>query len=75
MVYGAFINGWGWMSGTSQAAPMVSGVAALIISKYGRMNPGELKNHIAQTADDLGKPGKDPYYGRGRINAYNAVTQ
>lgn len=64
-----------FMAGTSQAAPMVSGVAALIISKYGKMSVGKLKNHIAQTADDLGKPGKDPYFGRGRINAYKAVTK
>ena len=29
---------------------------------------------IGQSADDLGKPGMDNYYGRGRINAYNAVN-
>ncbi len=74
MVFSTTINGWSWMSGTSMAAPMVSGVAALILSKYGPMSPGELKNRIAQTADDLGKPGHDPYYGRGRVNAYRAVT-
>jgi subtilisin family serine protease len=68
-------NIWMWMSGTSQAAPMVSGVAALILSKYGPMNPGQLKNHIAQTADDLGPEDRDPYYGHGRVNAYKAVTK
>jgi hypothetical protein len=36
---------------------------------------GELKNRLAQSADDLGKPGVDPYYGRGFVNAYRAVTQ
>jgi subtilisin family serine protease len=75
MVYSTYINGWAWMVGTSMSAPMVSGEAALILSKYGPMSVGQLKNLIAQTADDLGKPGKDPYYGRGRINAYNAVTK
>lgn len=64
-----------WMQGTSMAAPNVAGVAALIIEKYGPMSVGRLKNHLAQTADDLGKPGKDHYYGRGRINAYKAVTK
>jgi subtilisin family serine protease len=63
-----------WMIGTSQATPMVSGVAALILSNYGPMSVSQLKNRIAQTADDLGKPGKDDSYGNGRVNAYNAVT-
>jgi subtilisin family serine protease len=75
MVYSTYIGGWAWMSGTSQAAPMVCGVAALILSKYGPMSTGDLKNHIANTADDLGKPGHDPSYGRGRVNAYRAVTE
>jgi hypothetical protein len=39
------------------------------------MNPAQLKTHLALTADDLGKVGKDPYYGKGRINAYRAVTE
>jgi subtilisin family serine protease len=76
MVYSTYLyDGFAWMSGTSTAAAVVSGVAALVIEKYGLMNPGELKNHLAQTADDLGKPGNDDYYGRGRINAYKAVTK
>jgi len=76
MVYSTYIyDGFAWMSGTSMAAAVVSGVAALVIEKYGPMNPGELKNHLAQTADDLGKPGKDDYYGSGRINAYKAVKE
>lgn len=74
-VYSTYIWGWAWINGTSQATPMVSGVAALILSRYGPMSPGALKNHIANTADDLGKPGHDPYYGRGRVNAYKAVTK
>lgn len=68
-------NRVGFAVGTSQATPMVSGIAALILSKYGPMTPSQLKNHIAQTADDLGKPGRDDYYGRGRVNALRAVTE
>jgi len=75
MVFSTYPGGWAWMAGTSQAAPNAAGVAALILSKYGPMNVGRLRNHLAQTADDLGKPGKDAYYGRGRINAYKAVTK
>lgn len=68
-------NRIGFYIGTSQAAPMVAGVAALVLHKYGPMNVNKLRNHLAQTADDLGKPGHDKYYGHGRINAYKAVTK
>ena len=68
-------GGWGWMAGTSMATPHVSGLAALIIGQHGgEMQPAQVKAIIEQSADDLGKPGMDDYYGRGRINAYNAVA-
>jgi subtilisin family serine protease len=61
-----------WASGTSMAAPHVSGLAALLVEDYGR-NPGRIKAAIQQSADDLGQPGTDPYYGKGRINVATAV--
>lgn len=75
MVLSTSIQGWSFMAGTSQATPVASGVAALIVSKYGKMSPGELKNKLCRSTDDLGKPGTDPHYGKGRVNAYKAVTK
>jgi subtilisin family serine protease len=60
-------------AGTSMAAPHVSGVAALIVGKYGKLSPARLKALIQKTADDILKPGVDPYSGNGRINALKAV--
>jgi subtilisin family serine protease len=61
--------------GTSQAAPHVSGLAALLDSQFGgTLNPSQMITLIQQNADDLGKPGVDAFYGKGRINAFRTVT-
>lgn len=66
---------YSWAAGTSQAAPHVAGVAALIIEAHGgSLHPAQVKAILQQSADDLGKPGNDEYYGMGRINAFKAVT-
>lgn len=65
---------WYWSAGTSMATPHVSGVAALIIGKNGgSMNPAHVEAALRASSDDLGEPGKDDFYGSGRVNAYNAV--
>jgi subtilisin family serine protease len=63
-----------WTAGTSMAAPAASAVAALIKQKYPGLNAAQLKARLAQSADDLGKRGNDPFYGKGYINAARAVA-
>ena len=58
--------------GTSQASPHVAGLAALLVAEHGR-NPALIRDIITSTADDLGQPGVDPFYGRGRINVQRAL--
>jgi len=61
---GNFILG---VNGTSMASPHTAGLAALIAGDVGR-SPSQIAARIQQTADDLGQPGTDPAYGKGRIN-------
>jgi subtilisin family serine protease len=66
---------YGFAAGTSMAAPMVSGIAALIKQRYPGISLGALKTQLQRTADDEGPVGADPYYGKGFVNARKAVTQ
>lgn len=59
--------------GTSQATPHVAGLAALLVAQYGKNNPALIRLLIEASADDLGPRGRDPFYGRGRINVANAL--
>jgi subtilisin family serine protease len=73
-VVGPTVNGWSFNWGTSAAAPHVAGVAALVIGAHGgQMNPDAVEASLRASADDLGKPGLDDYYGHGRVNAARAV--
>jgi len=60
-------------AGTSFAAPTVAGLAALLVAQLGHGNPARIRARILQAADDLGEPGVDPYYGKGRINVARAL--
>ncbi len=70
---GTSIGTYAWAAGTSMASPAVAGVAALIVGKYGHLSPAELEARLRASADDLGKPGNDDFYGRGRVNALRAI--
>ncbi|MGO4144692.1 S8 family serine peptidase [Paenarthrobacter sp. YAF11_1] len=66
-------GGYAEWAGTSGAAPIVSGVAALIRSKWPEMSANQVINRIVSTAKDAGAPGKDPLYGYGILNAEAAL--
>ncbi|REE05257.1 S8 family peptidase [Citricoccus muralis] len=61
-------------AGTSGAAPLVAGLAALIRSEYPEMPAHQVIHRILATAEDAGVPGEDPVYGHGIIDAAAAVT-
>ncbi|MCR2032993.1 S8 family serine peptidase [Anaerofustis stercorihominis] len=60
-------------SGTSMAAPFVSGVAGLIMSANPTLSAKEVVDIINSTANDLGAKGRDDYYGYGEINPLQAL--
>jgi subtilisin family serine protease/putative cell wall-binding protein len=69
-------NTWGshtYISGTSFATPNVAGVVALIRARFPVATNQQVVDTLFGTVDDLGYPGWDNRYGRGRVNAYRAM--
>lgn len=61
-------NSYGLKSGTSMAAPHVSGAVLLLKEAFPELSGRSLLNALYQTATDLGSPGEDNSYGMGIIN-------
>jgi type VII secretion-associated serine protease mycosin len=62
----------GW--GTSNAAAIVSGAAALIRAKHPKLSAAQVVRLLTSTATDRGKRGRDDYYGSGVLNLVGALT-
>lgn len=61
--------------GTSFAAPHVAGAAAVVASQLpGGQKAATLGHCVTRGADDLGRPGTDDQYGKGRVNVVGAVN-
>ncbi len=61
------------LTGTSMAAPHVSGAAALVLSVDPTLTPDAVRSILTSTAVDLGSPGFDTASGWGRIDVAAAV--
>ncbi len=64
---------YGSVSGTSAAAPFVTGAAAVLMG-YKSFETEEIKQIIKSTATDINASGWDLNSGAGRLNLFNAVT-
>jgi hypothetical protein len=63
------------MSGTSMAAPFVAGLAGLLLAQNPARTADELAELIRRTAIDLGAPGRDDFFGYGRIDPVAALQE
>jgi hypothetical protein len=73
-------NTYGTYCGTSQAAPVISGITALIYEKYRAVFgddplPSTVKAIMIHTAEDLNNTGPDYTTGWGLVNATRAVNK
>ena len=72
-IFSAIRGGYGYMQGTSMAAPQVTGAAGVVASVTG-LRGSALRSRLESTADDKGASGYDTTFGNGRLNAYRAAT-
>ncbi|SCL18909.1 type VII secretion-associated serine protease mycosin [Micromonospora inyonensis] len=67
-------GGYVTVDGTSAAAPLVAGAAALIRARYPEASAADVVNRLVSTARDAGPPGRDDRYGFGRLDLVRALT-
>jgi len=68
-------GGYADSTGTSPAAPFVSGTAALVRSLAPQLTPAQVATLLALTSDDRGPAGFDSLWGWGRLDVERAVGQ
>ncbi len=59
--------------GTSMAAPVVSGVAAMVKAENPAITPSEMEDILDKSAVDIMQKGKDKFTGYGLVDAYKAI--
>ncbi len=63
------------MSGTSMAAPFVTGLVAYMLTYNPTLTLDQIKTILESTADNMGPAGWDPDTGYGQVNVKNAVAK
>lgn len=66
-------GGYGFLSGTSMAAPHVTGAVAIASEVFPNATGPQLRNMVLETATDIGAPGIDDVFGWGSLNIGNIV--
>jgi subtilisin family serine protease len=61
-------------TGTSAATPIAAGAAALAKAANPSLTPSQVRTILQQTAQDIGKPGYDPLFNFGPVDATAAVA-
>ena len=66
-------HGWDRKDGTSQAAPHVSGAAAILMARYPELigEPDRIKKILCDTASDLGR--ERSFQGHGLLDVLRAL--
>jgi subtilisin family serine protease len=60
-------------SGTSYAAPQISGIVALLLARKPHLSPDQVRAVLQSTARDLGPKGRDRLFGSGLGDAHGAL--
>jgi subtilisin family serine protease len=66
-------HGYAFESGTSLSAPIVTGAAALLLSRHPDWTPDQVRARLVATAQDKGKRGRDDYFGAGIVDIGRAL--
>jgi subtilisin family serine protease len=66
---------YAFFNGTSMATPHVSGVAALVWSHFPLCSAKQIRQVLNASAVELGRPGKDPEFGFGLLQAKAAYDR
>ena len=71
-------NSYFFATGTSMSCPAVAGTLGLLVQRYRQLHSGTdppsalLKTLVCNTANDLGNPGPDYFFGFGSLNGLSA---
>jgi subtilisin family serine protease len=68
-------GGYEAWDGTSMAAPVVSGIAAMLKAENPDLTPAQIESVLDSTATDIMYEGRDQATGYGLVNAYEALKK